>query len=398
MAINITSILNAITAKNNNADSTYSNFELSQINTAVNTINNSSGVITYRSVSELPSGDSSTFGQLAFIDRGYSWQDSDDAPVNSRTGSFYYYDGNNWSAATLTSDSNYANQAAAAGLQGLTYGYATGGVTVNIIQKFPFASEGKATDVGDLTVTKYQTANSSSSTHGYSAGGVPPKNIIDKFPFTVDANATDVGDLLGGRASSVGMHSFENGYVAGGTPPTTNIIQKYSFAADGNSTDVGDLLASKTTSMGANSLTHGYSAGGSPAYNVIQKFPFSVDANATDVGDLLTTVIAAHYNSSSTHGYTVGGQTPPYSNVIQKYAFATDGNSTDVGDFIHTISLGGRGPDYTTHGYQIGGNSTQSSTERYGYTKHSFLTDENSTDVGELVTTNNFYYTSGNHV
>lgn len=398
MAINITSIFNAINAKNNNADSTYSNFELSQINKAVNTINSENGVITYRSVGDLPTGDSATIGQLAFIDRAYSWQDSDDAPVNNRTGSFYFYDGTNWSAATLTSDSNFANQGAGGSLQGSLYGYATGGVTVNIIQKFPFASEGQATDVGDLTAAKWGTINTSSSVSGYVSGSGPSvTNVIEKFPFAVDANAADVGDLTTTRHRAAAAHNFTYGYSAGGSP-STNVIDKFPFTVDANATDVGDLVSvAGAGNSGGNSPTFGYSAGGS-TINVIQKYSFSVDGNSTDVGDLLTTLIQPHHNSSSTHGYTVGGQTPAYSNVIQKYAFATDGNSTDVGDFIHTIALGGRGPDYTTHGYQIGGNSPQSGTERYGYTKHSFVADENSTDVGELVTTNNFYYTSGNHV
>lgn len=405
MAINITSILSAINAKNNNADSTYSNFELSQINKAVNTINSENGVITYRSVGDLPTGDSATIGQLAFIDRSYSWQDSDDAPVNNRTGSFYFYDGTNWSAATLTSDSNFANPASGGGgggasLQGSLYGYATGGIQLNIIQKFPFASEGQATDVGDLISNKWSTSNSSSSTHGYAAGGeTPPKvNVIEKFPFTVDANSTDVGDLTVVKARGGGANSLTYGYTAGGTP-NNNVIDKFPFSVDANATDVGDLIGTRWGQSGGNSPTFGYAAGGnSLVVNTIQKWSFDADGNTTDVGDLLSTMYQAHYNSSSTHGYTVGGRFPAYSNVIQKYAFATDGNSTDVADFIHTIALGGRGPDYTTHGYQIGGNSPQSGTERYGYTKHSFVADENSTDVGELVTTGNFYNISGNHV
>lgn len=109
MAINITNILNAITAKNNNADSTYSNFELSQINRAVNTINSENGVITYKSVSDLPSGDSVNAGQIAFIASPYSY-DSGDSTL-SRTGSFYYYNGDSWGVATLASDTA-ANTAA----------------------------------------------------------------------------------------------------------------------------------------------------------------------------------------------------------------------------------------------------------------------------------------------
>jgi len=400
MAINITSILNAITAKNNNADSTYSNFELSQINKAINTINSENGVISYKDESDLPTGDSAAIGQLAFISAAYSYQDSDDAPVKYRTGSFKFYDGTNWSAATLTSDSDYLNPPIVS-LQGSLYGYATGGVSYNIIQKWPFASEGTATDVGDLTTTKYGTANSSSSVSGYVSGGRSPgyTNVIEKFPFSVDANATDVGDLTVSRGYLGGAHSTEYGYAHGGTPSPYNIIEKFPFTVDANATDVGDLTTNAYYCGGGNSTTFGYRIGGTPPVrNTIDKYPFSTDGNATDVGDLLSVLQNMHYNSSSTHGYAVGGQTPPYSNVVQKYAFATDGNATDVGDFIHTIALGGRGPDYTTHGYQIGGNSPASATERYGYTKHSFVTDENSTDVGELSTTGNFYYTSGNHI
>ena len=87
------------------------------------------------------------------------------------------------------------------------FGYHSGGRTPpgasqNVIQKFPFASDGNATDVGDLTEYRYQGSGQSSTTYGYVSGGfrnVPfPNafiNIIDKFPFSSNANATDVGDL-----------------------------------------------------------------------------------------------------------------------------------------------------------------------------------------------------------
>jgi hypothetical protein len=53
--------------------------------------------------------------------------------------------------------------------------------------------------VGDLTVGRKGPSGQSSSSSGYSSGGVNISelkvNIIDKFPFSSDANATDVGDL-----------------------------------------------------------------------------------------------------------------------------------------------------------------------------------------------------------
>ena len=49
--------------------------------------------------------------------------------------------------------------------QGSNYGYSSGGEfpggSSNVIQKFPFSSDGNATDVGDLTVTRKDIAGQS---------------------------------------------------------------------------------------------------------------------------------------------------------------------------------------------------------------------------------------------
>ena len=48
-----------------------------------------------------------------------------------------------------------------AGGGGVSFGYASGGYTttaVNTIQKFPFASDGNASDVGDLTEARFSLA------------------------------------------------------------------------------------------------------------------------------------------------------------------------------------------------------------------------------------------------
>ena len=79
--------------------------------------------------------------------------------------------------------------------------YASGGTppgTRNDIQKFPFAADGNATDVGDTTTSYRRGSGTSSTASGYNAGGRRPSidNSIDKFPFASDANATDVADLL----------------------------------------------------------------------------------------------------------------------------------------------------------------------------------------------------------
>ena len=60
--------------------------------------------------------------------------------------------------------------------------------------------------MGDLSVARRAAAGQSSTTSGYtSGGGLPVVNTIDKFPFASDANATDVGDLTFARMSAAGQ-------------------------------------------------------------------------------------------------------------------------------------------------------------------------------------------------
>jgi hypothetical protein len=108
---------------------------------------------------------------------------------------------------------------------------------------------------------------------GYSDGGSRPVNIIQKFPFATDTNATDVGDLFQTRSVTSGQSSTTHGYNSGGpAPPNTNTIDKFPFAADTNATDVGDLTETKRYSTGQSSTTHGYTSGGykDPRYIQIQ--------------------------------------------------------------------------------------------------------------------------------
>ena len=92
------------------------------------------------------------------------------------------------------------------------HGYTSGGYAdaySNVIDKFPFASDTNATDVGNLTVARYGVAGQSSSTYGYTSGGktAAVTNVIDKFPFASDTNATDVGDLTVARYYAAGQSS-----------------------------------------------------------------------------------------------------------------------------------------------------------------------------------------------
>jgi len=280
--------------------------------------------------------------------------------------------------------------------QGSVSGYSSGGAipTSNVIDKFPFTTDGNATDVGDLTQGRYGSAGQSSSFSGYTSGGYN-RNTIDKFPFAANASATDVGDLSQARDGAAGQSYFASGYTSGGRtgiPAVTSTrLDKFPFSTNANATNIGDLTQSRRNVTGQSSLFSGYSSGGRftpPAgttSNVIDKFPFAADGNATDVGDLTTARQGATGQSSTTHGYSSGGRlTPPapttYSNIIDRFPFASNANASDVGD----LSVAGgysAGQSSTASGYTSGGfRGAQSNV----IDKFPFSTNANATDVGDL--------------
>ena len=305
---------------------------------------------------------------------------------------------------TLDSDKLYFQRGSWVGkappirpFQGSNYGYTSGGQFPSSndgpIDKFPFASDGNATDVGDLTSEMVGPSGQSSATHGYTSGGNGPVTI-NKFPFSADGNATDIGDLTVSRVTHTGQSSIVNGfgYASGGAGPS-NVIDKFPFTSDANATDVGDLTLGRYGPSGQSSTTSGYTSGGSTSptnamTDTIDKFPFTSDANATDVGNLTVARRHGAGQSSTTHGYTSGGGTAPPagpvsgilgSNVIDKFSFSADGNATDVGDL--TVSrYGAAGQSSTTHGYSSGGTHNPLSV----IDKFPFSTDANATDVGDL--------------
>jgi len=290
--------------------------------------------------------------------------------------------------------------------QGTVAGYASGGFIpgvgdyTNIIDKFSFAVDTNATDVGDLVEPRGVHAGHSSSSHGYVSGGFPPtSDMIQKFPFAVDSNASDVGNLTEAKNNVTGQSSAVSGYTSGGNPGPVNTIQKFSFAVDTNATDVGDLTQGRYGGTGQSSITHGYTSGGSlgpgqPETNVIDKFPFATDTNATDVGDLTQARQRGAGQSSTTHGYASGGQipspnTPPFVNTIDKFPFATDTNATDIADLSQArTNLSGVGQSSVTHGYTAGG-ETPGPANSNVIDKFPFSTDTNATDVGDLTVARN---------
>ena len=245
----------------------------------------------------------------------------------------------------------YGSLSCVGGAKSKTHGFRVGGDSTGStpIDKFVFTSgTPTVTDHGDLATGVYGAACAGNGDHIWKAGGYASGGLIDdieKFATATDSNATKTGDLNTGVAYLAGGQSSEtNGYMAGGHTgnygPSSSPIRKWSFASDGNSTSPASLYQNQSYTSSNSSTTHGYAHGGYPGINVIQKFTFAADNNATDVGDL---VVAGDYcigSSSNTHGYCAGNRNSPQ-NTIERYSFSADGNSTDWADLSHSSNGGG---------------------------------------------------------
>jgi len=176
--------------------------------------------------------------------------DEDDiATHNGVTASLYTnYNGDTWG--------HYA-------FGGTAYGYSMG--NGNVIEKYPYASDGDANDVGDMTSSRNQAdAGGRSSTHGYVCGTAYDERI-DKFPFASDTNATNVGNTPNGRSTLASASSASYTYQMGGWSSPggyDNYIDKFSHASDGTAADVGTLAIAVGTQAGQSSATYGYNSGG----------------------------------------------------------------------------------------------------------------------------------------
>ena len=227
----------------------------------------------------------------------------------------------------------------------------------NVIERFPFASDTNASDVGDMISARRDVGTTSSETHGFVHSG-QQVNIIERFAYAASSNSADVGDLgylpshAAGSSDPDGGFGYDHGGWAAPGPAKSNVIERYAFAASANGSDVGDLVNGSGQGGGASSTTHGYNFGTGEASinNWIQKFAFAASANATDVGDLTQAVFVPCGVSATSYSYRMGGNYPHGGiavNIIDKWPHASDTNATDVGDCTATKGyMGSSGCQY----------------------------------------------------
>ena len=271
-------------------------------------------------------------------------------------------------------------------------GYAVGGLDINIIDKFPFASNVNAANAGTMTSPRGALASTgaSSSTHGYTS---PDSNFhnIEKFSFASTSSSIVGAGSFTQSGDAAGVSSPTHGFFTGATPPSKPVqtfVDKFPFSSDTDATNVGSLAVRTNDAAGQSSDTHGYSSGGSnppapAALNVIQKFPFAISsASTTDIADLSLgrAYVAGH--SSGTHGYASAGN--PGQPTIDRFPFGSDQNSTDIGN-LQVGRYFSFGVSSATHGY-TGGGIPASAPEASDYEKFPFTSSGNAATVGSLST------------
>jgi hypothetical protein len=275
-----------------------------------------------------------------------------------------------------------ANQNFQGSVAGYVFGGYLGGSASNTIDKFPFAADTNATNVGNLAKNIFGSAGQNSKTNGYSSGGCGVPFVetaqIDRFPFAADTNATNIANLSVSRRETSGQSSSVSGYTSGGRKivpgPSApqNVIDKFPFATVANATNVGNLTVSRRLAGTQSSSIFGYSSGGDIAptspnvtQSVIDKFSFATDTNATNVGNLATAVGSYGGQSSSISGYVCS------TNTVQRFSFATDTNAVSI---TSTGIGGGAGHSSTAYGYSGGGTIS----------KFSFANENVTSTVGNL--------------
>ena len=216
---------------------------------------------------------------------------------------------------------------------------------VNTIDYITIQSEGNAKDFGDLTVSRSDCGNISSSTRGIFVGGVIGySNVIDYVTIATTSNAVDFGDLSAANQQMAGVSNSTRGLIGGGKTPASNpaginTIEYITIASLGDAQNFGDLLAAQAGHFGTGSATRGIFAGGyTPAEtNVIQYVTIASLGDALDFGDLTLARGGGAGGGNSTRGlFFAGYNAPVLRNIIDYITIASTGNAQDFGDATST--------------------------------------------------------------
>ena len=125
-------------------------------------------------------------------------------------------------------------------------------------------TRGESTTFGETAIAVEQNVGAGNKTRGLIAGGFNPSfspdtrvNQIQFITLATEGNATDFGDLSATRFGAASMSSSTRACFAGGSQPgAQNVIESVTIGSTGNATDFGDLTRYATVAGGLSDV-HG---------------------------------------------------------------------------------------------------------------------------------------------
>ena len=208
------------------------------------------------------------------------------------------------------------------------------------IQFVTMASQGNATDFGNLTVGRSNTSVSGSQTRAVAVGGAASggnTNVMDFVTIASTGNAVDFGDMTAAtnNSSDGGCGNATRAVFHTRTPNNNGGFFHYNIATQGNAAEFSDKANSgNNTLAGGSNAVRGLFQGGY-AVNAISAVTISTLGSAFDFGDQTTTRYTAGAAASGTRYVSIGGATVPsygMNNTLEYVQIMTTGNTIDFGD------------------------------------------------------------------
>ena len=178
--------------------------------------------------------------------------------------------------------------------------------TVNISQV------ANSVDFGDMATAVSQGYSYTTPTRGFYCGGKTPAETpsvrpdVQVFSMASNGTATEFGDIITRRADCGGCNNQTKGIVfcGNGNSGEINTIESLTISTLGNATNFGEMLESFQQGRAASTNTRAFSMSGRNSgtnVNIIAYVNFASSGNAIDFGDLSVGRHAAHAFSDS-HG------------------------------------------------------------------------------------------------
>ena len=247
--------------------------------------------------------------------------------------------------------------------RGLMIAGSYSGSESNNIEYITIASSGNGIDFGDATETDQGESALASSTRGVHATGNPSNKVMDYVEIATLGNAIDFGDRVISLDEHGAVGSTTRGLFCGGGAPSgsapNSTIQAITIASKGDATTFGDLTETRgQLGGGVSDGIRGIVAGGHGSPTTKKRIDYvtiASDGNATHFGDLITgRAEQAGAASNRIRGVFAGGTNPnatgTYLKSMESITIATSGNATFFGDLSIPRERIGGGQISDSHG------------------------------------------------